>query len=157
MTKRKRRPQSVPSARCETEEDLVTEFLLRDVPLSGDQERRAMEAVGRLLLAKVPPECLGPDADCSQSDFACYMLAHMLLDGTITVKPVVRDRDRDIAMDVLRRVERPEKWEAAVAAVAEAYEVKRATVARACAKHREWTDLWRKSPLYTRPAKQGQP
>ena len=122
----------------ETVEDLVTDFLLRDEPLDVAQERHAMETVARILLAeKVPPNyaALVEAGGGTLGDWACYTLAHWLLDGEITVKPVRFNRDWAIALHVHRRTEKSEKWEAAVAATMEEYGVKRATVARACAKH----------------------
>jgi hypothetical protein len=68
----KKRP---PKRRDLTDDNLVMEFLLRDIPLDSTQQRRAAEAIGRLL-TKVPPDDAGPF-----SDWVCFMLGHMLLDG----------------------------------------------------------------------------
>jgi hypothetical protein len=126
----KKRP---PKRRDLTDDNLVMEFLLRDIPLDSTQQRRAAEAIGRLL-TKVPPDDAGPF-----SDWVCFMLGHMLLDGTLTTTPRPR-QDSDIMLHVNARLQELGKWEAAVSSAMEEYGVSRATVARAWEKSREFRE-----------------
>jgi hypothetical protein len=122
-----------PKRRDLTDDELVMEFLLRDVPLDSTQQRRAAEVIGRLL-TKVPPDDAGPF-----SDWVCFMLGHMLLNGTLVTTPRPR-QDSDIWLHVGARRSELGKWEAAVSSAMEEYGVSRATVTRAWKESREFRE-----------------
>jgi hypothetical protein len=130
----------------ETEEDLITEFLLRYVPLSRDQERKAMEAIGRMLIAKSGVDASG-DGNVPQDDFVCYMLGHLLVDGEVSIKPIDRDlfRDRRIAQYITHAARKRGTFAAAVVEAAERFKVSEIAVKRAWAKHKELGKAVRKT------------
>jgi hypothetical protein len=121
---------------AETDEGLVTEFLLRDVPLEDAQVRKAMEAIGRILIAKSGVDAAG---DVPHDDFVCYMLGHLFLDGKITVEPVDRDLFRElcIAQYITHAAKKRGTFAAAVVEAAERFKVSEIAVKRAWAKYKE--------------------
>jgi hypothetical protein len=130
----------------ETEGDLVTEFLLRDVPLDADLQRKAMEAIGRMLIAKSGVDAAG-DGDVPQDDFVCYILGHLLVDGEVTVTPVDRRkfRDRCIAQYITHAARKRGTFDGAVTEAAKRFNVTEIAVKRVWAKYKELGKAVRKN------------
>jgi hypothetical protein len=115
------------------EEDLINEFLLRDVPLDPDQERKAMGLVGSLLVKTFTFE--KQVSGNSLVDLACFTLGLMLRDGEISLKPVKRTA-LDIALYVRKQFTKRGEFDSAVKAAMDKFEVERTTVTNAWHRHK---------------------